>query len=86
MEKIDLSDRMRDVEHAVSELNSRAVSTSSTNEEAKTQLMEMSRRLKAEEDNIEKLRDQLDRVKQQVAQQNATEPPPPPAPPAAGSK
>jgi 23S rRNA pseudouridine1911/1915/1917 synthase len=75
MEKIDLSDRMRDVERAVAELNSRAVATSASNEEAKTQLMEMNRRLKAEEDTIGQLRDQLDRIKRQVIQQNAVEAP-----------
>jgi hypothetical protein len=73
VEKIDVTDRMRDVEHAVAELNAKAVGSTASNEETKTQLMDMSRKLKAQQDTIEQLRDQLDRIKRQVIQQNAVE-------------
>jgi len=86
MDQLNAGDRLRDLEHAASELNGKAVGTAAGAEETKTQILEMSRRLKSQQDTLEQLRDQLDRLQSQsIKRQNGTAPAPEPAP-AEGSK
>jgi 23S rRNA pseudouridine1911/1915/1917 synthase len=74
VEKMDMSGRLRDLERAVAELNARAVGTGTSSEELKTQMLDITRRLKSQQDAIEQFRDQLDRLRRQVIQQQSVAP------------
>lgn len=65
--------RLRDLEKAISDLNSKAVSTSATSEETKTQSLDLARKLKAQQDALEQMRDQLDRLQRELIQTRARE-------------
>jgi 23S rRNA pseudouridine1911/1915/1917 synthase len=81
LDKANAGDRLRDLERAVADLNSKAASTTVGSEDSKTQLMDMSRKIKSLQESLEQIRDQLDRVKGQLIQQQATgAPAPAPAP------
>lgn len=71
LEGLDLANRLRDLEKSVVELNNKAVSAQVTVEESKTQLLDAQRRLKAEQEATETLRDQLDRLQREVIQWRA---------------
>jgi 23S rRNA pseudouridine1911/1915/1917 synthase len=86
VEKMDMSSRLRDLERASAELNARALHASTTTEELKTQMMDMSRRLKNQQDAVDQMRDQLDRLRRQIIQQQSTSPSPSGSVPMEGSK
>jgi 23S rRNA pseudouridine1911/1915/1917 synthase len=82
MQKMDFSDRVRDLEHAVTDLNAKSVSGSGSGEEIKTQIMDLSRKIKNQQQLLDQMRDQVDRLNQQVIKQQAAAPAPPaPQPP-----
>lgn len=60
--------RLRDLEKAISDLNGKAVSSSSVTEENKTQLLDISRKVKTQEEMLEQMRDQLDRLTRELIQ------------------
>jgi chromosome segregation ATPase len=85
---VSASGRLRDLERAISDLNAKAAGSAAGAEEIKSQLLNAGRKLKAQQDTIEQLRDQLDRLNSQVLQsrsaplpaEQAGEPAPEPAP------
>lgn len=87
-EDLSAGSRLSDLEHAVSELNSKAVGGSTAAEETKTQIIENSRKMKELSDLVGQMRDQVDRLRHEVielqTQQEASPAAPPPA--ATGSK
>ncbi|OGR89918.1 MAG: hypothetical protein A2992_00865 [Elusimicrobia bacterium RIFCSPLOWO2_01_FULL_59_12] len=85
LEKLNVSDRLRDVERAAMELNAKAVSGATSGEETKTQVLDFNRKLKTQQDVIEQLRDQVDRLQQQAVKQQAAESPSSPSPASPGS-
>jgi 23S rRNA pseudouridine1911/1915/1917 synthase len=72
LDKLDADGRLRDIERAVSDLNSKAVASGAGAEETKTQLMEINRKLKSQEDVLNQLRDQIDRLNRQVIRQQSS--------------
>jgi hypothetical protein len=85
LEKANVGDRLRDLERASLELNAKAVSSATTTEETKTQLMDLSRKVKLQQEVLDQLRDQLDRLQQMTLKQQAVETSPGAPPPAASS-
>ena len=77
LDELAASRRLRDLEKAISDLNAKSVATSSTSEEAKTQVLDMSRKLKEQQDVLDQLRDQVDRLKQDLIQVKARQETPP---------
>lgn len=76
---LNLARRLRDLEKALSEINSKTVNTSNMAEEAKTQTLDLSNKLRTQQDTLDQLRDQVDRLHREVIQQKAREdllPPP----------
>jgi 23S rRNA pseudouridine1911/1915/1917 synthase len=77
LEKANAADRIRDLERASADLNAKAVSSSSSAEETKAQLLDINRKLKNQQEFLDQLRDQLDRIKSQVIKQQAVGTPEP---------
>ncbi len=71
--------RLRDMEKAISDLNGKSVNTSSVTEENKSILLDMSRKVKSQQDSLDLLRDQIDRLQRELIQTRSREevsPPP----------
>jgi hypothetical protein len=68
LDELDTSRRLRDLEKAISDLNGKAAGTSAVTEETRTQLLDLSRKIKAQQEAIELLRDQMDRVQREMIQ------------------
>lgn len=68
LEETGAAKRLHDLERSVSEINAKAVATSATAEEGKTQVLEASRKLKAQQDLLDQLRDQVDRLQRELIQ------------------
>lgn len=75
LEKLNVGDRLRDMERAALDLNAKAAGTSVVVEETKTQMLDVSRKLKAQQEVIDQLRDQIGRLQQQSVRQQATDTP-----------
>jgi Skp family chaperone for outer membrane proteins len=86
MAEVDASRRLNDLEHALSEINGKVGGAATGTEEVKTQLLEVGRRLKGQQDTLEGLRDAMDRVQREVIQLKAMQEGAPAAAAPAGSK
>src|SRR6185437_13615227 len=71
LDEMNGSQRLNDLEHAVSEINSKTVSGTSAAEETKTQVLEANQKLKVLAEAMEQLRDRTDRLQQQIIAQKA---------------
>jgi len=84
-DQLNAAHRLQDMEKALSDLNGKAVGSSNLTEETKTQVLDMSRKIKEQQDTLDQLRDQVDRLRQELIQVKAraeapsVPPPPPPA-------
>jgi 23S rRNA pseudouridine1911/1915/1917 synthase len=58
----------RDYDHALAELNAKAVNGSTTVEETKTQVLDLSRKMKSQQDMLDQIRDQIDRFQHELIQ------------------
>ncbi len=65
--------RLRDLEKAISDLNGKAVGTFTISEETKSQMLDLTRKVKAQQESFEQLRDQVDRLQQELIQSRARE-------------
>jgi len=83
LDELGASRRLGDLEKAISDLNGKAVSTSNVSEETKSAMLDLSRKVKDQQDLLDQMRDQMDRVQQQLIQAKAHEATPPPAAPEA---
>ncbi len=72
-EDAGVTGRLRDLEKAVSELNTRSVSDRAGAEESKSQVLDASRKVKGLQETVDQLRDQVDRLQQSVIRQKARE-------------
>ncbi len=72
--------RLRDLEKALSDLNGKAVGSSNVTEETKSQVLDLSRKLKEHQEALDQLRDQVDRLQHELIEAKAREEAPPPAP------
>jgi len=79
LDELGASGRLRDLEKAVSDLNGKAVNTANVTEETKTQVLDLSRKLKNQQEALDQLRDQVDHLQQQMIQTKAHEDATPPA-------
>ncbi len=66
LEQLNLANRLRDLERSVADLNTKASAALNTAEEGKTGSMEAQRRLKSFNENLETVRDQLDRLQRDM--------------------
>jgi 23S rRNA pseudouridine1911/1915/1917 synthase len=81
LDQLDASRRLRDLEKALSDLNGKTTAVSNVAEEAKSQALDLSRKLKAQQDALDTLRDQVDRLQQELNEIKAhQEAPAPPVP------
>ncbi len=71
------SRRVKDLEKALSDLNGKSANTSMVSEETKTQVLDMGRKLKAQQEMLEQLRDQVDRLQQELIQTRTEKSPTP---------
>ena len=79
LDALGASGRLRDLEKALSDLNAKSVNTSNVTEETKSQMLDLSRKVKDQQDVLDQLRDQVDRLQRQIIQAKAHEDVPPPA-------
>ncbi len=77
--------RLRDLEKALSDLNGKTVGGSNVAEETKSQVLDISRKLKEHQEALDQLRDQVDRLHQQLIQAKAREEAPPAPAPTTGA-
>jgi 23S rRNA pseudouridine1911/1915/1917 synthase len=81
LDALEADRRLRDLEKALSDLNGKAVGGSNVAEETKSQVLDLSRKLKEHQDTLDQLRDQVDHLHQELIETKArTEAPPAPAP------
>jgi len=80
LDELSASRRLRDLEKAISDLNGKAVNTSNVTEDTKSQVLDLTRKVKAQQDLLDQLRDQVDRLQRQLIQKQAHEEPTPPVP------
>ncbi len=73
LDKLNAGDRLRDMERAALDLNAKAAGTSAMAEETKTQMLDLSRKVKAQQEAIEQMKDQLGRLQQQSVRVQASE-------------
>jgi len=71
IENMNAEERFRNLDHAIAELNSKAVASSTAAEETKSGILEVQRKLKASQDALDQLRDQIDRLQRAVIEQKA---------------
>jgi len=86
LDEVDAGRRLRDLEKAISDLNGKSVANSTAGDETKTQLMDLTHKLKAQQDALDQLRDQVDRLNRALIETKAHEDAAPEAPPAASVK
>ena len=79
LDELSASRRLRDLEKAISDLNGKSVSTSNATEESKTQVLDLIRKVKAQQDVLDQLRDQIDHLQRELIQAKAHEDVTPPA-------
>ena len=65
--------RLHDLEKALSDLNGKTTSVSNVAEESKSQVLDLGRKLKNQQDALDQLRDQVDRLQQELIQAKAHE-------------
>ncbi len=73
LDELGASRRLQDLEKAISDLNGKSVSAINTTEDTKSQMLDLSRKVKAQQDILDQLRDQMDRLQQQVIQAKSHE-------------
>lgn len=66
--QLNVSKRLGDLEHAIPEVNAKAVGASNAAEEAKTQMLETSRKVKGLQEALDQARDLVDRLQREVIQ------------------
>ncbi len=71
LDQLDASHRFAELGKALSDINVKAVSGGASADETKTQILEVQRKLKAQADLVDQLRDQLDRLQRQIIQKRA---------------
>jgi len=71
LDQLNASGRLRDLENAITQLNSKAVGSETTTQETKTQVTEMNEKLKIQQDAVDHMHDQLDRMHQDLIQLKA---------------
>ena len=86
MDELDASRRLHDLEKAISDLNGKAVNGSNVAEETKSQVLDLSHKLKAQQDLLDQLRDQADHLQELIeAKTHAEDGATPQAPPSSPS-
>jgi uncharacterized protein YlxW (UPF0749 family) len=82
LDELSASRRLHDLEKALSDLNGKTSGASNAAEESKSQALDLSRKLKNQQDTLDQLRDQVDRLQQELIQlkAHAEEVPVPPPP------
>jgi 23S rRNA pseudouridine1911/1915/1917 synthase len=81
LDQLEASRRLHDLEKALSDLNGKAAGVSSVAEEAKSQALDLSRKLKAQQEALDVLREQVDRLQRELNETKArAEEPAPQAP------
>jgi 23S rRNA pseudouridine1911/1915/1917 synthase len=66
LDELGASKRLRDLEKAVSDVNGKVTNASNTAEEAKSQSLDLGRKLKTQQETLEQLRDQLGRLQREL--------------------
>ncbi len=84
LDELGASRRLRDLEKAISDLNGKAVNSANVTEETKSEMLNLSRKVKNQQDLLDQLRDQVDRLQREVIQAKAHEEAPPPVEPTSG--
>jgi 23S rRNA pseudouridine1911/1915/1917 synthase len=70
---LDGTKRLQDLEKALSDLNGKTSGVSNVAEESKSQVLDLSRKLKDQQDTLDQLRDQIDHLQQELIQLKAHE-------------
>jgi 23S rRNA pseudouridine1911/1915/1917 synthase len=86
LDQLGASGRLRDLEKAISDLDGKAANTSNITEETKSEMLDLSRKVKNQQDILEQMRDQIDRLQQELIQAKAHEGVRPPSPPSGETK
>ena len=81
LDQMDASRRLRDLEKALSDLNGKTTGVSNVAEEAKSQALDLGRKLKAQQEALDGLRDQGDHLQQDLNEIKAHQAQPAPAAP-----
>ncbi len=68
LDALGASGRLHDLEKAISDLNGKSVNTANVTEESKSQVLDLTRKVKAQQDVLDQLRDQIDRLQREVIQ------------------
>jgi 23S rRNA pseudouridine1911/1915/1917 synthase len=68
LDQLNAAHRLHDLEKALSDLNLKTSGVSSTAEEAKSQALDLGRKIKDHQEALDQLRDQVDRLKQELIQ------------------
>jgi 23S rRNA pseudouridine1911/1915/1917 synthase len=68
LDELSAGRRLRDLEKAISDMNGKTASTAAVSEETKTQVLDATRKLKAQQDMLDQMRDQIDRLQQALIQ------------------
>ena len=80
VQDLNAEQRFRDLDHAIAELNAKSVTSNTSTEETRTQVLDVSRRVKSQQELLDQLRDQVDRLTREVIQRRSqyeeTQPPP----------
>jgi len=79
LDQLGAAGRLRDLEKAISDLNGKTSNTGNVTEETKSQVLDMSRKLKAQQDALDQMRDLVDRLQRELIQAKAREDAAPPA-------
>lgn len=69
LNELGIGRRLKDLEKALIDINGKATGVSASAEEAKTQALDLGRRVKTQQDALDQLRDLVDRLQRQVIQQ-----------------
>lgn len=70
-EELGVARRLHDLERAISDMNAKTSATSATSEETKTQMLEAQRKIKNQQELLDQLKDQVDRLQRESIQRRA---------------
>jgi len=82
LDELNAPSRLHDLEKAISDLNGKAVANSNVSEETKSQVLDLSNKVKTQQNVLDQLRDQVDRLQRDLIAVKAHSEEAAPAPPA----
>jgi len=85
LSQLDLARRLRDLERALPDMNGKITAAANNAEEGKSQAMDAVRKVKAQQEQADQLRDLIDRLQRQLISQRAREDMAPVPTPASGT-